>query len=200
MAAISIRMYFGPYQIKKPKITFFDDDILRQVLPLCKLLNRSVNWPQRLLTEYREISTHGPGEISQLQLLYLRYCWTQIPTYGCAFFTGYAYATRQAASSSSTGGGGGAAAAAAGSGGRVQKVVPLYIGINYRGIHFVKVENKALLVSVNYLVLSWQLHGDEEDVFQIRTSDHKINMIIHTPQAAFVCGLMTKLKKNLSLS
>lgn len=180
MAAISIRMYFGPYNIKKPKTTFFDDEVLRQVLPMCKLLNRSVNWPQRLLTEYREISQHGPGEISQLQLLYLRYCWTQIPTYGCAFFTGYAYATRQTGEE------------------RIQKVVPLYIGINYRGIHFVKVENKSLLVSVNYLQLTWQLR-EEEDVFQIRTTDHKINMIIHTPQAAFVCGLMTKLKKNLNL-
>lgn len=178
MAAISIRILYGPYSIKKPKIAFFEDEVLRQVLPTCKILNRSINWPQRLLTEYREISQQGPGEVSQLQLLYLRYCWTQIPTYGCAFFTGFAYATRQDGEE------------------KIQKVIPLYIGVNYRGIHFVKVENKVLLVSVNYLKLKWHLK-ESEDIFQIKTMDEKINMIIHTSQAAFVCSLMTKLKHNL---
>ncbi|XP_076823158.1 krev interaction trapped protein 1-like isoform X2 [Clavelina lepadiformis] len=176
MAAVGMRILFGPHDPKKHKTAFFTDDVLCQLLPICKLRLRSVNWPQKILTEHKEISEEGPGEISQLQLLYLRYCWTQIPPYGSAFFTGYAYATKHQG------------------GENYQRIVPLYIGTNHRGIHFIKVESKTLLVSVSYHSLTWVVN-DEKRLFQIRTDDDKINMVIHTPQAALVCSLMTKLSQ-----
>ena len=179
MASIVLRINYGPFDMKKPKSSFFDDVVLRQLLPVCKLQNRTINWPHKLLIEYKEISQQGPGEISQLQLLYLRYCWTQMPAYGSAFFTGYAYATRHIGEE------------------KIQRIVALYIGVNHRGIHFIKVESKTLLVSISYHSLSWQLR-EEENLFQVRTADNKINMIIHTPQAAFVCGLMTKLSTGVN--
>ncbi|XP_078493622.1 krev interaction trapped protein 1-like [Ciona intestinalis] len=176
MAAVVMRIIHGPYDHKKHKPSFMDDTILRQILPGCKLHNRTLNWPQKILQEFKELSEQGPGEASQLHLLYLRYCWTQISTYGSAFFTGYAYATRKHGNDTH------------------QRIVAMYIGVNHRGIHFIKVENKALLVSVSYLSLSWKLN-EAERLFQIRTGDDKINMIIHTPQAELICHLMSKLSQ-----
>ena len=176
MSSIVMRIMHGPYDAKRHKNSFFSDEILSHLLPRCKLRVRSVNWSGRIVTEYKEVSEQGPGEISQLQLLYLRYCWTQIPPYGSAFFTGYAYATKHEG------------------GEKYQRVVPLYIGTNHRGVHFVKVENKALLVSVSYHSLKWTLN-DEKKLFQIRTNDGKVNMIIHTPQAPLICSLMEKLSQ-----
>uniref|UniRef100_H2ZLC6 FERM domain-containing protein n=1 Tax=Ciona savignyi TaxID=51511 RepID=H2ZLC6_CIOSA len=90
MAAVVMRILHGPFDAKKHKPSFIGDEIIRQILPNYKLYNRAINWPHKVLQQYKEVSEQGPGEISQLQLLYLRYCWTQISTYGSAFFTGYA--------------------------------------------------------------------------------------------------------------
>lgn len=51
---------------------------------------------------------------------------------------------------------------------------------------------QALLVSVSYHSLSWELN-EEENYFRINAKNDKIKMIIHTPQAALVCSLMSKL-------
>ena len=176
MAAIVMRILYGPFDSKKHKPAYFSDEILRQLLPACKLRIRSVNWASKVFVEFKEISESGPGEISQLQLLYLRYCWTQIPTYGSAFFTGYAYATKRDGVEN------------------YQRIVPLYIGINHRGLHFIKVETKVLLVSLSYHSLHWKV-SDERRLFELRSDDGKVNMLVHTPQAPLVCSLMDKLSQ-----
>jgi len=173
MASIVMRILHGPYDSKRHKLSFVSDDVASHVIP-GNIRTRAYGWVHKLLTQYKEISEQGPGEISELQLLYLRYCWTQIPAYGSAFFYGYAYATRNLGAE------------------RIQRIVPLYIGVNHRGIHFIKVENKALLVSLSYHSLEWKLN-DKENLFHLCTVDQKINMVIHTPQAALVCSLMEKL-------
>nr|XP_039252037.1 krev interaction trapped protein 1-like [Styela clava] len=172
MAAITTRITYGPFDSKKHKI--FTDTNMTKLLSPMRLRNKNVNWTQRIINEYKELTEQGPTEIHELQLLYMRYCWTQIPAYGCAYFTGYATATRQQGPD------------------RLQRIVPLYIGVNYRGLFFIKVENRALLVYVSYHSLSWEL-VEEEEIFRISANNDKIAMIIHTPQAALVCTLMSKL-------
>lgn len=174
MGSIVMRILHGPFDQKKHKSLYFNEEVLLQIMQTSMLRKRLEGWLPKLLVQYKEISEQGPGEISQLQLLYLRYCWTQIPAYGSAFFTGYAYATRFVGNE------------------RIQRIVPLYIGINHRGIHFIKVEKKALLVSLSYHSLTWR-NNDEEKLFQIQTGDQKINMVIHTPQSSLICSLMSKL-------
>ena len=176
MAAIVMRIMHGPFDTKKHKPAYFSAEILRQLLPACKLRLRNITWSSKVMAEYKEVSEQGPGEVSQLQLLYLRYCWTQIPSYGSAFFTGYAYATKRVGAE------------------KYQRIIPLYIGTNHRGVHFIKVENKALLISVSYHSLEWVVN-EEKKLFEIRTKDKKVDMIIHTPQAPLICSLMEKLSQ-----
>ncbi|NXC18216.1 KRIT1 protein, partial [Corythaeola cristata] len=152
------------------------EENLKSIVPITKLKSKAPHWTNRILHEYKNLSTSEgvSKEMHHLQRMFLQNCW-EIPTYGAAFFTGQIFTK---ASSSS------------------HKVIKVYVGVNVKGLHLLNMETKALLLSLKYGCFMWQL-GDGDTCFQIHSLENKMSFIVHTKQAGLVVKLLMKLNGQL---
>ncbi|KAM8967130.1 krev interaction trapped protein 1 [Pelodytes ibericus] len=172
LASLLLQIVYGNYESKKHKQGFLNEENLKSIVPIIKLKSKAPHWTNRILHEYKSLSTSEgvSKEMHHLQRMFLQNCW-DIPTYGSAFFTGQIFTK---ASSSS------------------HKVIQVYVGVNIKGLHLLNLETKALLISLNFGRFTWQL-GDADICFQIHSLENKMNFIVHTKQAGLVVKLLMKL-------
>ncbi|XP_010171239.1 krev interaction trapped protein 1 isoform X2 [Antrostomus carolinensis] len=176
LASLLLQIVYGNYESKKHKQGFLNEENLKSIVPITKLKSKAPHWTNRILHEYKNLSTSEgvSKEMHHLQRMFLQNCW-EIPTYGAAFFTGQIFTK---ASSSS------------------HKVIKVYVGVNVKGLHLLNMETKALLLSLKYGCFMWQL-GDGDACFQIHSLENKMSFIVHTKQAALVVKLLIKLNGQL---
>uniref|UniRef100_A0A668SVU1 Uncharacterized protein n=1 Tax=Oreochromis aureus TaxID=47969 RepID=A0A668SVU1_OREAU len=150
---------------------------LKSIVPISKVKSKAYHWTNRILHEYKALSTSEgvSKEMHHLQRLFLQNCW-DIPTYGAAFFTGQVY-TKASASN--------------------HKVIRVYVGVNTKGLHLMNMETKVLLISLEYSTFIWQL-GHADQYFQIHSGDNKMNFIVHTKQAGLIVKLLMKLSGQIT--
>lgn len=176
LAAIVAQIIYGKQDIKKIKPNFLNERKIKLLLPMVKYKNKLVNWHQKILTEYKELCCQNQQtDIHELQLLYLRYCWTQIPLYGSAFFNGCIVNKSPNA------------------------ITSVCIGVNYRGIHIIKSSNMELFHTLSYHSLTWDLKEDEYKL-HLKTLNEKLHIVLQTPQASLICSLMSKLSLSSLMS
>nr|XP_033787049.1 krev interaction trapped protein 1 isoform X2 [Geotrypetes seraphini] len=132
LASLLLQIVYGNYESKKHKQGFLNEENLKSIVPSTKLKSKAPHWTNRILHEYKSLSTSEgvSKEMHHLQRMFLQNCW-EIPTYGAAFFTGQVFTK---ASSSS------------------HKVIHVYVGINVKGLHLLNIETKALLISLRMVV------------------------------------------------
>uniref|UniRef100_A0A8B9Y1F9 Krev interaction trapped protein 1 n=1 Tax=Bos mutus grunniens TaxID=30521 RepID=A0A8B9Y1F9_BOSMU len=154
----------------------YSEENLKSIVPITKLKSKAPHWTNRILHEYKNLSTSEgvSKEMHHLQRMFLQNCW-EIPTYGAAFFTGQIF-TKASPSN--------------------HKVIPVYVGVNIKGLHLLNMETKALLISLKYGCFMWQL-GDADSCFQIHSMENKMSFIVHTKQAGLVVKLLMKLNGQL---
>ncbi|XP_054240698.1 krev interaction trapped protein 1 isoform X2 [Indicator indicator] len=176
LASLLLQIVYGNYESKKHKQGFLNEENLKSIVPITKLKSKAPHWTNRILHEYKNLSTSEgvSKEMHHLQRMFLQNCW-EIPTYGAAFFTGQIFTK---ASSSS------------------HKVIKVYVGVNVKGLHLLNMETKALLLSLRYGCFMWQL-GDGDTCFQIHSLENKMSFIVHTKQAGLVIKLLMKLNGQL---
>ncbi|XP_010077106.1 PREDICTED: krev interaction trapped protein 1 isoform X2 [Pterocles gutturalis] len=176
LASLLLQIVYGNYESKKHKQGFLNEENLKSIVPITKLKSKAPHWTNRILHEYKNLSTSEgvSKEMHHLQRMFLQNCW-EIPTYGAAFFTGQIFTK---ASSSS------------------HKVIKVYVGVNVKGLHLLNMETKALLLSLKYGCFMWQL-GDGDTCFQIHSLENKMSFIVHTKQAGLVIKLLIKLNGQL---
>ncbi|ETE68584.1 Krev interaction trapped protein 1, partial [Ophiophagus hannah] len=176
LASLLLQIVYGNYESKKHKQGFLNEENLKSIVPITKLKSKAPHWTNRILHEYKSLSTSEgvSKEMHHLQRMFLQNCW-EIPTYGAAFFTGQVFTK---ASSSN------------------HKVIRVYVGINVKGLHLLNMETKALLISLKYGCFMWQL-GDGDTCFQIHSLENKMSFIVHTKQAGLVIKLLMKLSSQL---
>ncbi|XP_010125004.1 PREDICTED: krev interaction trapped protein 1 isoform X2 [Chlamydotis macqueenii] len=176
LASLLLQIVYGNYESKKHKQGFLNEENLKSIVPITKLKSKAPHWTNRILHEYKNLSTSEgvSKEMHHLQRMFLQNCW-EIPTYGAAFFTGQIFTK---ASSSS------------------HKVIKVYVGVNVKGLHLLNMETKALLLSLKYGCFMWQL-GDGDTCFQIHSLENKMSFIVHTKQAGLVIKLLMKLNGQL---
>ncbi|XP_074006303.1 krev interaction trapped protein 1 isoform X2 [Numenius arquata] len=176
LASLLLQIVYGNYESKKHKQGFLNEENLKSIVPITKLKSKAPHWTNRILHEYKNLSTSEgvSKEMHHLQRMFLQNCW-EIPTYGAAFFTGQIFTK---ASSSS------------------HKVIKVYVGVNVKGLHLLNMETKALLISLKYGCFMWQL-GDGDTCFQIHSLENKMSFIVHTKQAGLVVKLLMKLNGQL---
>uniref|UniRef100_A0A8B9J3E6 FERM domain-containing protein n=1 Tax=Amazona collaria TaxID=241587 RepID=A0A8B9J3E6_9PSIT len=176
LASLLLQIVYGNYESKKHKQGFLNEENLKSIVPVTKLKSKAPHWTNRILHEYKNLSTSEgvSKEMHHLQRMFLQNCW-EIPTYGAAFFTGQIFTK---ASSSS------------------HKVIKVYVGVNVKGLHLLNMETKALLLSLKYGCFMWQL-GDGDTCFQIHSLENKMSFIVHTKQAGLVVKLLMKLNGQL---
>ncbi|XP_009081397.1 PREDICTED: krev interaction trapped protein 1 isoform X2 [Acanthisitta chloris] len=176
LASLLLQIVYGNYESKKHKQGFLNEENLKSIVPITKLKSKAPHWTNRILHEYKNLSTSEgvSKEMHHLQRMFLQNCW-EIPTYGAAFFTGQIFTK---ASSSS------------------HKVIKVYVGVNVKGLHLLNMETKALLLSLKYGCFMWQL-GDGDTCFQIHSLENKMSFIVHTKQAGLVVKLLMKLNGQL---
>ncbi|XP_032868351.1 krev interaction trapped protein 1 isoform X2 [Amblyraja radiata] len=179
LAGLLLQIIYGNYDSKKHKQGFLNEENLKCILPCTKLKSKGPHWIGRILQEYKSLSSREgiSKEMHHLQRLFLQICW-EFPTYGAAFFTGQIYTK-----ASSSG----------------HKVVKVYVGVNTRGLHLVNMETKALLISLKYGSLVWQL-GEADAYFQIHSLENKMSLVVHTKQAGLIVKLLMKLSGQLSVN
>ncbi|XP_067862542.1 krev interaction trapped protein 1 [Heptranchias perlo] len=179
LAGLLLQIIYGNYESKKHKQGFLNEENLKCILPCTKLKSKAPHWIGRILHEYKSLSSREgiSKEMHHLQRLFLQICW-EFPTYGAAFFTGQVYTK---ASSSS------------------HKVVKVYVGVNTKGLHLLNMETKALLISLKYGSLMWQL-GEADAYFQIHSLENKMSLVVHTKQAGLIVKLLMKLSGQLSVN
>ncbi|XP_008945682.1 PREDICTED: krev interaction trapped protein 1 isoform X2 [Merops nubicus] len=179
LASLLLQIVYGNYESKKHKQGFLNEENLKSIVPITKLKSKAPHWTNRILHEYKNLSTSEgvSKEMHHLQRMFLQNCW-EIPTYGAAFFTGQIFTK---ASSSS------------------HKVIKVYVGVNVKGLHLLNMETKALLLSLKYGCFMWQL-GDGDTCFQIHSLENKMSFIVHTKQAGLVIKLLIKLNGQLMSS
>uniref|UniRef100_V9KH42 KRIT1, ankyrin repeat-containing n=1 Tax=Callorhinchus milii TaxID=7868 RepID=V9KH42_CALMI len=179
LAGLLLQIIYGNYESKKHKQGFLNEENLKCILPCTKFKSKGPHWIGRILHEYKSLSSREgiSKEMHHLQRLFLQICW-EFPTYGAAFFTGQVYTK---ASSSS------------------HKVVKVYVGVNTKGLHLVNMETKALLISLKYGSLKWQL-GEGDAYFQIHSLENKMSLVLHTKQAGLIVKLLMKLSGQLSVN
>ncbi|KFV40171.1 Krev interaction trapped protein 1, partial [Gavia stellata] len=165
LASLLLQIVYGNYESKKHKQGFLNEENLKSIVPITKLKSKAPHWTNRILHEYKNLSTSEgvSKEMHHLQRMFLQNCW-EIPTYGAAFFTGQIFTK---ASSSS------------------HKVIKVYVGVNVKGLHLLNMETKALLLSLKYGCFMWQL-GDGDTCFQIHSLENKMSFIVHTKQVSIV--------------
>uniref|UniRef100_A0AAQ5Y8Z7 FERM domain-containing protein n=1 Tax=Amphiprion ocellaris TaxID=80972 RepID=A0AAQ5Y8Z7_AMPOC len=161
LASLLLQIIYGNYESKKHKQGFLNEENLKSIVPISKVKSKAYHWTNRILHEYKALSTSEgvSKEMHHLQRLFLQNCW-DIPTYGAAFFTGQVY-TKASASN--------------------HKVIRVYVGVNTKGLHLMNMETKVLLISLEYGTFMWQL-GHADQYFQIHSGDNKMNFIVHTKQ------------------
>ncbi|XP_073891658.1 krev interaction trapped protein 1 isoform X3 [Macaca fascicularis] len=176
LASLLLQIVYGNYESKKHKQGFLNEENLKSIVPVTKLKSKAPHWTNRILHEYKNLSTSEgvSKEMHHLQRMFLQNCW-EIPTYGAAFFTGQIF-TKASPSN--------------------HKVIPVYVGVNIKGLHLLNMETKALLISLNYGCFMWQL-GDADTCFQIHSMENKMSFIVHTKQAGLVVKLLMKLNGQL---
>uniref|UniRef100_A0A803YKP1 KRIT1 ankyrin repeat containing n=1 Tax=Meleagris gallopavo TaxID=9103 RepID=A0A803YKP1_MELGA len=176
LASLLLQIVYGNYESKKHKQGFLNEENLKSIVPITKLKSKAPHWTNRILHEYKNLSTSEgvSKEMHHLQRMFLQNCW-EIPTYGAAFFTGQIFTK---ASSSS------------------HKVIKVYVGVNVKGLHLLNMETKALLLSLKYGCFMWQL-GDGDTCFQIHSLENKMSFIVHTKQAGLIVKLLMKLNGQL---
>uniref|UniRef100_A0A8B9Y4T0 KRIT1 ankyrin repeat containing n=1 Tax=Bos mutus grunniens TaxID=30521 RepID=A0A8B9Y4T0_BOSMU len=169
LASLLLQIVYGNYESKKHKQGFLNEENLKSIVPITKLKSKAPHWTNRILHEYKNLSTSEgvSKEMHHLQRMFLQNCW-EIPTYGAAFFTGQIF-TKASPSN--------------------HKVIPVYVGVNIKGLHLLNMETKALLISLKYGCFMWQL-GDADSCFQIHSMENKMSFIVHTKQALVVKLLM----------
>ncbi|KAG8508416.1 Krev interaction trapped protein 1, partial [Galemys pyrenaicus] len=161
LASLLLQIVYGNYESKKHKQGFLNEENLKSIVPITKLKSKAPHWTNRILHEYKNFSTSEgvSKEMHHLQRMFLQNCW-EIPTYGAAFFTGQIF-TKASPSN--------------------HKVIPVYVGVNIKGLHLLNMETKALLISLKYGCFMWQL-GDADTCFQIHSMENKMSFIVHTKQ------------------
>uniref|UniRef100_A0A8C6WE65 KRIT1 ankyrin repeat containing n=1 Tax=Neogobius melanostomus TaxID=47308 RepID=A0A8C6WE65_9GOBI len=162
---------------KKHKQGFLNEENLKSIVPISKVKSKAYHWTNRILHEYKALSTSEgvSKEMHHLQRLFLQNCW-EIETYGAAFFTGQVY-TKASASS--------------------HKCIRVYVGVNTKGLHIMNMETKVLLISLEYGTFMWQL-GHADQYFQIHSGENKMNFIVHTKQAGLIVKLLMKLSGQMT--
>ncbi|KAG7271167.1 hypothetical protein CRUP_025482 [Coryphaenoides rupestris] len=157
----------------------FPEENLRSIVPISKVKSKAYHWTNRILYEYKALSTSEgvSKEMHHLQRLFLQNCW-DIPTYGAAFFTGQVY-TKASASN--------------------HKVIRVLVGVNTKGLHLMNMETKMLLISLEYGAFRWQL-GHADQYFQVHSVENKMNIIVHTKQAGLIVKLLLKLSGQMTPS
>ncbi|XP_043993555.1 krev interaction trapped protein 1 isoform X1 [Gambusia affinis] len=177
LASLLLQIIYGNYESKKHKQGFLNEENLKSIVPILKVKNKAYHWTNRILHEYKALSTSEgvSKEMHHLQRLFLQNCW-DIPTYGAAFFTGQVY-TKASASN--------------------HKVIRVYVGVNTKGLHLMNMETKVLLISLEYGTFMWQL-GHADQYFQIHSGDNKMNFIVHTKQAGLIVKLLMKLSGHMT--
>ncbi|MBN3325053.1 KRIT1 protein, partial [Atractosteus spatula] len=177
LASLLLQIIYGNYESKKHKQGFLNEENLKSIVPITKVKYKAHHWTNRILHEYKSLSTSEgvSKEMHHLQRLFLQNCW-DIPTYGAAFFTGQVFTK---ASSSN------------------HKVIRVYIGVNTKGLHLMNMETKALLISLKYGSFMWQL-GEADQYFQIHSLENKMNFIVHTKQAGLIVKLLMKLSGQMT--
>ncbi|XP_062955332.1 krev interaction trapped protein 1 isoform X2 [Cynocephalus volans] len=172
LASLLLQIVYGNYESKKHKQGFLNEENLKSIVPITKLKSKAPHWTNRILHEYKSLSTSEgvSKEMHHLQRMFLQNCW-EIPTYGAAFFTGQIF-TKASPSN--------------------HKVIPVYVGVNIKGLHLLNMETKALLISLKYGCFMWQL-GDADTCFQIHSMENKMSFVVHTKQAGLVVKLLMKL-------
>uniref|UniRef100_A0A286XBN6 KRIT1 ankyrin repeat containing n=1 Tax=Cavia porcellus TaxID=10141 RepID=A0A286XBN6_CAVPO len=130
LASLLLQIVYGNYESKKHKQGFLNEENLKSIVPVTKLKSKAPHWTNRILHEYKSLSTSEgiSKEMHHLQRMFLQNCW-EIPTYGAAFFTGQIF-TKASPSN--------------------HKVIPVYVGVNIKGLHLLNMETKALLISLKY--------------------------------------------------
>uniref|UniRef100_A0A8C6A312 KRIT1 ankyrin repeat containing n=1 Tax=Marmota marmota marmota TaxID=9994 RepID=A0A8C6A312_MARMA len=130
LASLLLQIVYGNYESKKHKQGFLNEENLKSIVPITKLKSKAPHWTNRILHEYKNLSTSEgvSKEMHHLQRMFLQNCW-EIPTYGAAFFTGQIF-TKASPSN--------------------HKVIPVYVGVNVKGLHLLNMETKALLISLKY--------------------------------------------------
>nr|KAF6469752.1 hypothetical protein HJG59_011128 [Molossus molossus] len=176
LASLLLQIVYGNYESKKHKQGFLNEENLKSIVPITKLKSKAPHWTNRILHEYKNLSTSEgvSKEMHHLQRMFLQNCW-EIPTYGAAFFSGQIF-TKASPSN--------------------HKVIPVYVGVNVKGLHLLNMETKALLISLKYGCFMWQL-GDADTCFQIHSMENKMSFIVHTKQAGLVVKLLMKLNGQL---
>uniref|UniRef100_A0A8C2Y9T4 KRIT1 ankyrin repeat containing n=1 Tax=Coturnix japonica TaxID=93934 RepID=A0A8C2Y9T4_COTJA len=126
LASLLLQIVYGNYESKKHKQGFLNEENLKSIVPITKLKSKAPHWTNRILHEYKNLSTSEgvSKEMHHLQRMFLQNCW-EIPTYGAAFFTGQIFTK---ASSSS------------------HKVIKVYVGVNVKGLHLLNMETKVSLM------------------------------------------------------
>ncbi|XP_010871934.1 krev interaction trapped protein 1 [Esox lucius] len=177
LASLLLQIIYGNYESKKHKQGFLNEENLKSIVPISKVKSKGHHWTNRILHEYKSLSTSEgvSKEMHHLQRLFLQNCW-DIPTYGAAFFTGQVFTK---ASSSN------------------HKVIRVFVGVNTKGLHLMNMETKVLLISLEYGSFMWQL-GHADQYFQIHSLDNKMNFIVHTKQAGLIVKLLMKLSGNIT--
>uniref|UniRef100_M4AL55 KRIT1 ankyrin repeat containing n=1 Tax=Xiphophorus maculatus TaxID=8083 RepID=M4AL55_XIPMA len=122
LASLLLQIIYGNYESKKHKQGFLNEENLKSIVPILKVKSKAYHWTNRILHEYKALSTSEglSKEMHHLQRLFLQNCW-DIPTYGAAFFTGQVY-TKASASN--------------------HKVIRVYVGVNTKGLHLMNMETK----------------------------------------------------------
>uniref|UniRef100_A0AAR2JTH3 KRIT N-terminal NPxY motif-rich region domain-containing protein n=1 Tax=Pygocentrus nattereri TaxID=42514 RepID=A0AAR2JTH3_PYGNA len=179
---VIINPYFGlgapDYsKIQIPKREKWQHKNLKSIVPISKVKSKVHHWTNRILHEYKSLSTSEgvSKEMHHLQRLFLQNCW-DIPTYGAAFFTGQVFTK----ASSST-----------------HKVIRVYVGVNTKGLHLMNMETKVLHLSLEYGAFMWQL-GQADQYVQIHSLENKKNFIVHTKQAGLIVKLLMKLSGQIT--
>uniref|UniRef100_A0A672Z5Z2 FERM domain-containing protein n=1 Tax=Sphaeramia orbicularis TaxID=375764 RepID=A0A672Z5Z2_9TELE len=177
LASLLLQIIYGNYESKKHKQGFLNEENLKSIVPISKVKSKAYHWTNRILHEYKALSTSEgvSKEMHHLQRLFLQNCW-DIPTYGAAFFTGQVY-TKASASN--------------------HKVIRVYVGVNTKGLHLMNMETKVLLISLEYSTFMWQL-GHADQYFQIHSGENKMNFIVHTKQAGLIVKLLMKLSGQMT--
>ncbi|XP_078198934.1 krev interaction trapped protein 1 isoform X3 [Callithrix jacchus] len=122
LASLLLQIVYGNYESKKHKQGFLNEENLKSIVPITKLKSKAPHWTNRILHEYKNLSTSEgvSKEMHHLQRMFLQNCW-EIPTYGAAFFTGQIF-TKASPSN--------------------HKVIPVYVGVNIKGLHLLNMETK----------------------------------------------------------
>lgn len=177
LASLLLQIIYGNYESKKHKQGFLNEENLKSIVPISKMKSKAHHWTNRILHEYKSLSTSEgvSKEMHHLQRLFLQNCW-DIPTYGAAFFTGQVYMKPSSNN---------------------HKVIRVFVGVNTKGLHLMNMETKILLISLEYGLFMWQL-GHADQYFQIHSLENKMNFIVHTKQAGLIVKLLMKLSGQMN--